>query len=186
MSQVRKTLLASLLIPVHVSLASDPFETFNSRFSGTSNTLHSASFGAGSYVVVGDGGSILSSTDTITWVPRMSGTTNRLNGVRYGGSGFVAVGDHGTILNSVDGVSWASISPPGTNALFSVGYLSGRYVIVGATGLILTSTDALGWTSVNSQVPYDLNAVETDINQAVGSTQFVAAGNSGTILTSSD
>src|SRR5215467_9958896 len=113
----RETLLASLLvatslIPVHVSLASDPFETFNSRFSGTSNTLHSASFGAGSYVAVGDGGSILSSTDTITWIPRMSGTTNRLNGVRYGASGFMAVGDQGTILNSVDGVSWARISPP--------------------------------------------------------------------------
>src|SRR6266481_841101 len=124
MSRMRKTLLVSLLIPVHVSLASDPFETFNSRFSGTSNTLHGASFGAGRYVAVGDRGSILSSTDTITWIPRMSGTTNRLNGVRYGASGFVAVGDRGTILNSVDGVSWASISPPVTNALCSVGYLS--------------------------------------------------------------
>jgi hypothetical protein len=177
---MRVALIASLLISVDISRASDPFETFNLRFSGTSNALHSVSFGVGNYVAVGEGGTILSSTDTITWIPRGSGITNRLNGVRYGSSGFVAVGQFGTILKSVDGINWVVISSPVTNALSSVGYLSGRYVVVGASGRILTSTDAVSWTSVNSHVPFDLNAVETD------SAQFVAVGNSGTILTSAD
>jgi len=51
-------------------------------------------------VAVGDGGTILTSPDGVSWTERDSGTSNWLWGVTYGNGTFVAVGDYGTILTS--------------------------------------------------------------------------------------
>lgn len=182
---MRETLIVFLLILASASRASDAFDTMNTRFSGTAAPLRGAAFGAGVYVAVGDGGTILSSTDTITWIPRISRTTNRLNAVRFGASGFVAVGEgalgsQSTILNSSDGVHWVTCTSPVTNALNAVCHLSGRYVAVGNAGIIVTSTNGLDWASISTGAPYNLNGVD-------GATiYFVAVGDSGTILTSPD
>src|SRR5690606_20008532 len=57
----------------------------------------------GMWVVVGDGGTILTSTNDTTWTSRTSGTTQHLRGVAYGDGLYVAVGLSGTILTSPDG-----------------------------------------------------------------------------------
>jgi HYDIN/CFA65/VesB-like, Ig-like domain len=82
-------------------------------------TLHAVTYGNGSFVAVGDGGTIVTSSDGITWTPRTSGSTNDLLAVAYGNSAFVAVGTKGTILVSGAGVAGSSngglevtISPP--------------------------------------------------------------------------
>jgi len=49
-------------------------------------------------VVVGYSGTILTTTDAITWTSRTSGTSNDINNVHYNSAGFVAVGDSGTLL----------------------------------------------------------------------------------------
>lgn len=67
-----------LFLQLLSSFAADPFNNLSSRFSGTPSSLRSAAFGAGAYIAVGDRGTILRSTDTITWVPMLSGTTNDL------------------------------------------------------------------------------------------------------------
>ena len=60
----------------------------------------------GLFVTVGNVGSILTSSDGISWTERTSGTTKNLYGVTYGGGLLVAVGDNGTILTSSSGTSW--------------------------------------------------------------------------------
>jgi hypothetical protein len=59
------------------------------------------------YFVVGDGGTILHSSDGVTWSPQPSGTTNDLFAVAVAtDSNAVAVGALGTILR-YDGTSWS-------------------------------------------------------------------------------
>tara|TARA_B100000959_G_scaffold194871_1_gene203820 strand:+ start:366 stop:632 length:267 start_codon:yes stop_codon:yes gene_type:complete len=53
------------------------------RTSGTSNVLWQATYGNSIFVVVGDGGTILTSSDGITWTSITSGTTNTLRGITY-------------------------------------------------------------------------------------------------------
>ena len=57
-------------------------------------------------MTVGNGGTILTSSDGTSWTERTSGKTNYLYGVTYGNGLFVKVGDSGTILTSSDGTSW--------------------------------------------------------------------------------
>ena len=54
------------------------------------NALLSAAYGNGSFVTVGSYGTILTSSDGVTWTARTSGTTFDLQGVTYGNSSFVA------------------------------------------------------------------------------------------------
>lgn len=179
------------VIMAGVALA-DPFDILNSRFSGTSQSLRAAAYGNGAYVAVGDNGTILYSTDTVTWIPKVSGTTNGLYGVKYGTNGFVAVGSSisgaGTILSSPDGITWTAQTSPVTNKLSAICYASGRYVVVGSQGMIISSTNAVNWTKINTGVPYDLNGVDGGSVLASGyiTPLFVAVGNSGTIMTSPD
>ena len=61
-----------------------------------------------SFVAVGNSGTLLTSSDGITWTSRTSGTTKSLNGITYANSKFIVVsGDWdantGTIMNSADG-----------------------------------------------------------------------------------
>ncbi len=67
-------------------------------------------------VAVGEGGTILRSTDTATWTQVDSGTLRNLYGVAYTGSGsgggFVAVGEQNTILWSPTGLDWSNVVVP--------------------------------------------------------------------------
>jgi len=67
--------------------------------------LSSPLFGQ-SFVSVGNSGTILTSSDGISWTKRTSGTSKYLRGVTYGNGLFVTVGESGTILTSPDGNSW--------------------------------------------------------------------------------
>ena len=61
-----------------------------------------------SFVAVGNSGTLLTSSDGITWTSRTSGTTKSLNGITYANNSFMTVGESGTILTSSDGTSWTS------------------------------------------------------------------------------
>jgi hypothetical protein len=64
------------------------------------DSLEGVAYGNGLFVAVGDGGTILTSRDGVSWTRRTSGTSNQLEGVAYGNGTFVAVGWYGTILTS--------------------------------------------------------------------------------------
>jgi hypothetical protein len=101
-------------------------------------------YGNGTFVAVGDGGTILTSPDVASWTQRTSGGQS-LYGVAYGKGLFVAVGGYSdpwssasVILTSPDGASWTQRTSGG-NALFGVTYGNGLFVVVGMYGTILTS-----------------------------------------------
>ena len=83
------------------------------------------------YVVVGSSGTILTSSDGISWTSRTSGTSNGLYGVTYGNSTFVAVGQTGTILTSSDGTSWTSRTSGISTGLYGVTYANSTFVAWG-------------------------------------------------------
>ena len=97
----------------------------------------------GLFVAVGYSGTILTSTDGITWISRTSGTSQFLYSVTYSESLglFVAVGNGGTILTSTDGITWndinGSIKTP-LNSVLSVDSLN-LFIAVGYSNQILLS-----------------------------------------------
>ncbi|MEA3309715.1 MAG: hypothetical protein U9Q70_09425, partial [Chloroflexota bacterium] len=60
-------------------------------------------YGSSQFVVMGDDGTILTSSNGANWTADTSGTSNTLSGITYGDGLFVAVGAYGTILTSPDG-----------------------------------------------------------------------------------
>ena len=76
-----------------------------------SNTLAITSFEVlPSYVVVGNSGNILTSSNGTSWEKVSSGTSDSLIAVTYGNNQFVTIGgisnNSGTILTSSNGTSW--------------------------------------------------------------------------------
>ena len=65
-------------------------------------------FGNSTFVIVGQSGTILTTTDVTTRTSKTSGTTDNLTGVTYGNGTFVVVGVSGTILTSSDATTWTS------------------------------------------------------------------------------
>jgi hypothetical protein len=103
--------------------------------------LRNVTFGNGIFVVVGDGGTILSSEDGENWRHRPSGTSAALTAVAWGDPGFVAVGDQGVVFSSTDGIVWTR-QTSGTRQRFrNIAYGNGVYVA--------TAVDSAPWISAN-------------------------------------
>ena len=87
-----------------------------------SSSDDSSSSGSGVFVVVGDSGSIVRSTDNgSNWDNATSPTENNLWGVTFGNNTFVAVGYSGKIVRSTDnGTNWDNATSPTGNKLYGV------------------------------------------------------------------
>jgi hypothetical protein len=70
------------------------------RFTWWNHTLHEVTFGSGTFVAVGNGGTIVTSPDGVNWTVRSTGSFPHLFDVTYGKNTFIIVGDKGTILQS--------------------------------------------------------------------------------------
>src|SRR5215470_5742237 len=83
------------------------------------------------FVLIADGGVILTSANGSDWVPQGTGTLNDLNDIAWDGSRYVVVGAQGTILTSANGVDWADHSIANETApLLSVATNGAVYAIV--------------------------------------------------------
>jgi hypothetical protein len=162
--------------------------TWTQRTSGTTQNLNAVRYSLlqNIFIAVGDGGTILTSTDAITWTARTSNTTANLRGivvlpqifpVPTGTARIVAVGDGGTIVTSEDGITWTARTSTVTANLLAGGYAS-QFVVVGANGTILNSLDGVTWNTVTSGSTAELRAV------LAGFGIYLAVGTGGTYLTS--
>ena len=179
------SLILMLVLAIGASAMGGPLDDWYKRKSGATRPLAGAAYGNGIYMVVGESGTILTSSDGGTWTRRTSGITKGLWAIAFGGDTFVAVGQSGTILTSPDGVTWTPRISGTTNDLNGVIYADSTFVAVGETpgvgaATILTSPDGMVWTSRVSGVMIPLNGV------AYGNSTFVAVGDLGTIRTSPD
>jgi hypothetical protein len=187
-------LLITLLICIPDFLIADPLDNWHLRNPlPQGNDLRGVTYGSGTFVAVGDSGTILTSPDGVTWTIATSGTNSDLSGVTYDNGIFVALGKNkghpttgGTILTSPDGLTW-TVRVSGTIGLSAVTYGNGTFVTVGTGGTILTSPDGLTWTVRVSGTSVSLFGV------TYGNGTFVAVGESalaphrdGKILTSPD
>lgn len=169
----------------------------------TSSTINGASYGGGSYKIVGDTGVVLTSSDAVTWNTRSSGTSNNLHAVAHNPSGLsVAVGAAGTIIYSGDGTTWSAANYSGTTPtsdLYAVTYSSfnvgtntaGTWLAVGAGGTMVQSADGVTWKTVNTGITADLRGIASGVTAAATSTtasvnSFVAVGASGALFSSTD
>ena len=126
------------------------------------------------FVVVGENGFILTSSNALDWVQRTSGTTAWLSDAMYGNGYYVVVGNT-RILRSGDGITWDIT----TNSayLYRAAYCSGVFKATGKNGAIWTSTDGLTWEAEVSGTTNDIRGIR------YANDQFVAVGHNGTILT---
>ncbi len=126
------------------------------------------------FVVVGEGGTILTSSNGLSWTPRISGTSQYLSDVIYGNGYYVAVGNL-RILRSSDGIDWSFAT---NNVYFyRAAYCSGVFKAAGANGAIWSSTDGLTWEAEASGTANTLRGI------SYAEDQFAAVGFNGTILT---
>ncbi len=162
--------------------------------SGTNQDLYGVAYGVinnvGTWVGVGAGGTIVKSTDGVTWVTATSGTNAHLRGIAYGYSTatglpvWVAVGDAGTVISSADGSTWTSKTLTSTTGTAGIpGNLNAvtygtQFVVVGDSGQVFYGTDGQTWTAAAGVTTANLYAV------ARGPYTYVAVGASGSNLVS--
>ena len=134
----------------------------------------------GLYIAVGTNGSIISSTDTVTWNNVISGVKHSLNGIVYGAGVYVIVGAAGTILTSASGSSWTQVNFSNFNSLNSVIYADDIFWAVSDSGEIISSTNGSTWVYKNSTVTSSINSI------CYGNSTWVAVGHAGKVITSAD
>lgn len=147
MASVTKGPLSVNIVPVP-----GPLDTWRLRRSSSQDSiLRGVTYGNGTFVAVGDNGTILTSVEGITWTTRTSDTANHLYGVAYGNGTFVAVGAGGIIRTSRDGATWTSRISGIDSNLRGVAYggitFMEKFVVVGDdTSKVLTSSNGTTWT----------------------------------------
>ena len=144
------------------------------RYSGTNHRLYDVVWCGSQFVVVGEGGTILTSPDGEEWTQRDSGTEGWLRSVTWDGSKYVAVSGN-TILTSPDGIAWKALTLEKTLlAPYSIAWSGDQFVAVGRWWSLLWSSDGVDWDHFSSthQAPWLM-----DITW--GNNQFVAVGVKG-------
>jgi uncharacterized delta-60 repeat protein len=156
---------------------------------GNQSNLQNAAYGAGRYVIVGQGGNtgrtLLTSTDAITWTSQITGPYQgtHLFGVVSNGTTAVAVGNGGAITTSSDLAVWTARASGTSQNLADVAFGGGKFVAVGNGGAITVSTDAATWTAQSTSAPISTTGL---LGVHFDGTQWIVVGNSGRIYTAPD
>ena len=90
------------------------------------------------FVALGAAGTLLTSSDGLTWTLRSPISANTMNAVAFSGQ-FVAVGNAGSIYTSADGITWQPQVSGTVNDLTALARTNSGYTAVGAAGTNLTS-----------------------------------------------
>lgn len=151
----------------------------------TSDQLNSVAVNSGTYIAVGNNGTIVTTLDSSSWTTiQTSGTTNNLNYVYYS-TKYIVVGDSGTILTSDDTITWTAQTILTTLSLRSVIYTGTKYIAVGDLGLIASSVDGIAWTT-SFIVDYNFKSISIDTSGYNTVDRILIAGDSGIIYQSID
>ncbi len=141
------------------------------RNSGTIKKLRSVAPSTPAvWVAVGDGGTVLRSTDGgRSWGAVPSPAKDDLHGVAFQGSFGLAVGVSGTVIRSTDsGESWSLVPRPTSKILNAVAMSTTSAIAVGEEGTFLHSTDdGAHWTVGGAGVANQFFCVSLDADTAV-------------------
>ena len=120
-------------------------ENWVKRNSGSWAYLHCATYGSGMIMVVGDSGTILTSSDGINWNKKKEAPRSYLYSVTYGCNQFVIATLEGAILATTNGNLIRETYRSATNKFSSAAYGNNLFVVVGYGGQIFTSSDLITW-----------------------------------------
>jgi hypothetical protein len=120
----------------------------------------------GRLLVVGENGTLLTSTNATTWTSVASGVTNWLNDAIMVSNTCYAVGNQGVVLTSTNFTSWTSIGTITTESLDGVATQNGQLIVVGYGGMILRS----------QIVPVTTPVMFTDYQQSSGYNIYTVVG----------
>jgi hypothetical protein len=163
--------------------------------------FNSLAYGNGIHIAVGNSGWAHSSTDGENWVPLFLYPEDTpeydmasLQDVIRTGSHFVAVGSRSTVFTSQDGLEWTNMSDNiSTDDVYfrAVAYNQERFTAVGMSAAderipeIYTSEDGISWEPLESLPAGEYTEIN-DVMWDADLSQFVAVGDNGGVLTSSD
>lgn len=106
----------------------------------------------GRFVATGLMGTVMVSTDGITWDLHRLGGSSGITALSYGNGRYLGIGESNSVWTSVDAVTWVLQNPQalGNAHLLSIGQTSlifadGAFVAVGQRGLVARSTDGQDW-----------------------------------------
>ncbi len=199
--------IISTLSPAQRCCGDDPLDSWSPRNPGANFPLFSVAYAQNQFVAAGfDGGTIMTSPDSVTWSTNVSGFPSErfLTDVAFGNGLWIAVGgqflpptsdivgfnDNPGVASSTNGVTWA-VSSAGADFLpAAIAYGDGRFVAVGNVidasqqgthSGAAVSTNAVTWTLGNPAITTSaLNGL------AFGNGIFVAVGDAGSIFSSPD
>lgn len=145
---------------------------------GVTENLNAAAFGNGLYLLAGDSGLMLSSTNLTDWqlVPGFDPAISHKS-LAVGNGIFVAVGSYflapaqtqQIIFSSLDGFQWTSRLSGISGGVNAVTFGDGQFVAVGRPHLILSSADGVSWQVHSANVDEFLGVV-------YGNGSFVSGG----------
>ncbi len=114
---------------------------------GSSSDLQNIVYGNGRYVLVGDNGLILYSSDLEVWERQLSiSISSNLLDVIYVKDMFYIVGSPNTLLTSLDGVTWSSSTLSNELEINRISYYKNKFKLTGDTKSIAMSNDGVDWT----------------------------------------
>ncbi len=161
---------------------------WNTRISPSTNDLRGVTFSYGQFIAVGRLNTVVTSAEGRDWTLRLVGTPD-FHSITAGRGWFVAGGSEGWLIGgSQNGIHWTNLtSTIGQDRLFGFAYGEGRFVGVGSGfydngGFILSTSTPLDFDLAKSVRP-TTNAL---LAVAYANDLFVAVGERGTILTSTD
>ncbi|MCY9597385.1 hypothetical protein PC41400_08855 [Paenibacillus chitinolyticus] len=141
--------------------------------------LNQVAYGNGKWVAVGNMGTIMTSSDGLSWSKTTIGLPSAV-GVNYAGNQWIVTGAGGKIATSPDAITWTVRTTGASASLSAAAYNGTVWVIAGYSGVILSSPDGIVWTPRTSGTAANFYSV------TYGGGLFVAVGGSGTIRTSPD
>jgi len=178
------------------------------RTSGVTTSLNDVYYDGSYWIVVGDGGVILSSTDGTTYTSRTSNTTNNLYSITKGSNPatYITVGAAGTVVTAPNITTW-TVASSGTSAdlrsvtVANLGGSSYLALAVGTSGIGISSPNSSNYvtwaTAINNSAVNpsgspvslaDLNSVSYVTFTPPGGAQtsyFVVGGDHGVFAVSS-
>ncbi|MBL8917536.1 MAG: hypothetical protein JNJ54_01635 [Myxococcaceae bacterium] len=155
------------------------WQVLRSNFDGGAQLTLNAVWGdASSLYVVGEGGTILRSTDRATFSRVRLSTTVELVSVWGTGLSIWAVGPAGTLLRTKDGSTWAPVTAPTRADLSDIWGVGADVFLATASGqAFLSSDDGATWREVSTAGAPALSAV-----WGASADGVYAVGSSGTVL----
>ena len=164
--------------------------SWTSRTSGVTTGLNGAYYDGTNFVVVGDGGVILTSTPggIATWTSKTSNTTNNLLAItKLSTTTWIAVGASGTVVTAPNINTW-TVGSSGTAVdlrAITVANLGGgtyKALAVGRNGIGISSPNGTVWSSAISNTatnPSGATVSLSDLNSVIYQT-FTPPGGSST------